>query len=82
MVEIIPPFHVSAFKGQTATLKRLIKAGCDVNQAANDGSTPALIAAQEGQTAALDILVKAGCDVNQAAKDGSTPAFILSLIHI
>ena len=43
--EILPPLHLSAYHGQTAALKRLIKAGCNVNQAAKDGKTPAFVAA-------------------------------------
>jgi hypothetical protein len=31
--------------GDTAALELFVEAGCDVNQAANDGSTPAYIAA-------------------------------------
>ena len=52
--ETLPPRPFSAFKGQTAALKRLIKAGCDVNRANENGATPAYIVAQNGQTAALD----------------------------
>ena len=70
--ETLPPRPFSAFKGQTAALKRLIKAGCDVNRANENGATPAYVAAQKGQTTALDVLVKAGCNVNQATKDGVT----------
>ena len=47
------PAHVAAQKGHTAALIHLVKAGCDVNQAAKNGWTPADIAAQNGLTAAL-----------------------------
>jgi ankyrin repeat protein len=64
------PIHIASKEGQIAKLRRLIKAGCDVNQVGEHGTTPAFIAAENGQTAALEILVKAGCDVNQARNDG------------
>jgi hypothetical protein len=47
--------HFAAQKSETVAVDILVKAGCDVNQAMNDGATPAYIAAQEGQT--LEILV-------------------------
>jgi hypothetical protein len=59
-------------------LKLLIRAGCDLNQRANDdGATPAFAAACEGQTAALALLVSAGCDLNKADKDRLTPAHVV-----
>jgi ankyrin repeat protein len=64
------PVLLAALKGQTAKLKRLIEAGCDVNQSDKNGATPAHAAAEEGQTVALALLIKAGCDVNQPANDG------------
>jgi hypothetical protein len=37
-----PVAHVAAIEeGRSAALEILVKAGCDVNQAANDGTTPA-----------------------------------------
>jgi ankyrin repeat protein len=69
-----------AAHGNIYELETLIEKGYDVNQADEDGVTPAYIAVQEGQTRALEILVEAGCDVNQADKDGSTPAYIAAQI--
>jgi ankyrin repeat protein len=47
------PAYIAAQKGHAVALKHLVKAGCDVNQAAKNGKTPADVAAQKGLTAAL-----------------------------
>ena len=78
------PAFVAAYKGRTDTLLSLIKAGCDVNRANENGTplpvksyksgvTPAFVAAFKGHTEALIALIQAGSDVNLVRNDGIAP---------
>ena len=54
---------------------RLLKeAGCELDQADNDGVTPAYAAAYSGHESCLRVLQEAGCDLGQADIGGRTPA--------
>jgi hypothetical protein len=53
--------------------------GADINQAANDGSTPLYIAAQRGHLKIVICLVKElGAYINHAKNDGATPLMTAS----
>ncbi len=55
----------AAEKGDLETLKRLIKAGVDLNQQDERGRTAALAATHARQTEAVRLLIEAGADINQ-----------------
>ena len=65
---------IAARHGDVAVLNVLIRAGCDLDWRAGDGSTPVYAAARHGHAAALDLLLKAGCDFDEANYDEMTPA--------
>lgn len=67
------PLHYAVCKGLTRATDALIKAGSDVNRAANNGATPLHVAAWWGNAEAIAALVSAGAKVNQRDKDGGTP---------
>ena len=54
----------------------LIKAGCDVDKARNNGCTPLFMAAENGHGEVVAALLKGGCDVDKANNTGSMPLYI------
>ena len=72
--------HVAAFYNRAALVKKLIKAGADVNmQVTTPGSsnyTALHLAAQKCHTTTVMELIKGGADVNIATSDGVTPLHI------
>ena len=64
--------------GKLEVVKALIKAKAKVNQAAENGCTPLLIASEQGKLEVVKALIKAKAKVNQATEDGATPLYIAS----
>jgi ankyrin repeat protein len=59
--------------GHTETVRSLVEAGADVEQADAMGRTPLYAAAQEGHVVALRVLLKAGAKVSKAEKNPRAP---------
>ena len=72
--------HVAAFYNRAALVKKLIKAGADVNMQVttsyNSNYTALHLAAQRCHTTTVMELIKGGADVNIATSDGVTPLHI------
>ena len=72
--------HVAAFYNRAALVKKLIKAGADVNMQVttpyNSNYTALHLAAQRCHTTTVMELIKGGADVNIACSDGVTPLHI------
>ena len=60
-------------KNDSEQVKKLIKAGADVNARDENGYTPLLFAAFWGYTEIVEKLIKAGADVNGKSDFGDTP---------
>lgn len=74
----------AAMVGHTETVRSLVEAGVDVEQADAMGRTPLYAAAQEGHVVALRVLLKAGAEVSHRDRGASvlqlsmtlTPSFV------
>ncbi len=75
--EKVSGLRIASQDGHINGVKLLIKAGADLNQTRNDGSTSLFMASQNGHAKAVEILVKAGADLNQT-RGGVTPLFMAS----
>jgi len=65
--------HMAAIYGDTATLRKHIAAGTDINQKEpSAGSTPLISASLFGKTEVARMLIEAGADINYQNNDGST----------
>lgn len=65
--------HTAAFESSPKpTADLLLKTSLDVNQAADNGFTPLIIAAQEGNDRVVALLLKNGARLDAAANDGAT----------
>lgn len=74
--EIKPPtldIHAATFMGNLEAIDQHIKAGSDLNEKDQYGSTPLTIAATFNKTDAAIALINAGADLNMKSADGSTP---------
>jgi ankyrin repeat protein len=71
--------HYAAVNGNDYEVRRLIRAGADVNLRDKDGSTPlhcaAQLAAEQHMLEVAKILIAAGADVNGKDRDGNSPLF-------
>ena len=77
----------AVFDGNIMLLKRLVKAGINVNAADYDKRTASHIAAAEGNTAAIRVLVEGGADLTLPDRWGNTarlrtPQHVLELLDI
>ena len=54
----------------------LLAAGCDVDKARNDGTTPLFFACQKGHEQVVTLLHAAGCEVDKARNDGPRLCFL------
>lgn len=64
--------HAATLQGEVDTIRRLVKAGADLNKRDAYGSTPLLIAATFGRAEAAQALIDAGADLNLWNNEGST----------
>nr|XP_012591561.1 ankyrin repeat domain-containing protein 42 [Microcebus murinus] len=69
------PGHVAAFKGDLEMLKKLVENGViNINERADNGSTPMHKAAGQGHIECLQWLIKMGADSNITNKAGEKPS--------
>ncbi|XP_077820243.1 ankyrin repeat domain-containing protein 42 isoform X6 [Macaca mulatta] len=69
------PGHVAAFKGDLGMLKKLVEDGViNINERADNGSTPMHKAAGQGHIECLQWLIKMGADSNITNKAGERPS--------
>lgn len=66
------PLQWAVYKGNANEVKRLLRAGADVNEANVYGATPMQLAAETGDAAILKLLLEAGADVNSPNAEGQT----------
>ena len=74
--KVKPPgmdIHAAAFMGNLEAIQQHIKAGSDLNEKDEYGSSPLTIAATFGKTEVARALIEAGADMNCRSNDGSTP---------
>ena len=65
--------HTATLLGDLNAIQQHIKAGSDLNEKDDYGSSPLIIATTFGKTEAAMALIGAGADVNCKNNDGSTP---------
>ena len=78
-ITVKPPktdIHTAALMGDLKVIHQHIKAGSDLDEKDQYGSTPLIIAATFGKTEIARALIDAGADVNCRNNDGSTPLHI------
>ncbi|MEO1050902.1 MAG: ankyrin repeat domain-containing protein [Bacteroidota bacterium] len=68
--------HEATFFGNVQTVSKHIKAGTDLNQKDQYGSTPLTIAATFGKTEVAKALIEGGANVDAPSSDGSTPLHV------
>lgn len=83
--------HSAAYDGDVDKIKKLIRAGADVNATNDIHETPLLIAAGQGHAPAAEALIRAGANVNAQTDTGYSPlhaaagyghsAVVVVLIH-
>lgn len=69
----LPPLIEAVANGEGNEVKRLLRAGADVNMTDADGWTPLDWAVQNDYLAIIDILADNGADVNRRDDEGWTP---------
>lgn len=67
--------HTATLLGNLEAIHQHIKAGSDLNEKDEYGSSPLIIAATFGKTEVARALIEAGADVNCRNNDGSTPLY-------
>ena len=68
--------HTAAYLGDLNGVRQHIKAGTDLDQKDQYGSTPLIIATTFGKTDVARALIEAGADLSVANNEGSTPLHI------
>ena len=68
-----PPLHQAAYRGDTESIRELLKQGENVNGLNSEGATPLHWAAFKGHPEAAKLLLRYGAEVNAKTKKGSTP---------
>ena len=64
--------HQAVYAGDAAAVRRLIKAGADVQAANLFGATPMMLAAARGDDVLIDLLLQAGADAESPNEEGQT----------
>ena len=72
------PLHWAVYRNDVEAVKRLIKAGADVNASNDYGAMPLTEAAVAGNVEVIRRLLDAGADVNAANADGQTALMIIA----
>lgn len=72
------PLMVAALEGETATVKRLLSGGADVNERDEGGRTALMFAVSNRHGDCAKALLEHGADLNAKANDGAT-ALILAV---
>jgi len=74
----IIPLHKAAHQDKVQLIEFLIKAGANINEAADniDCPTPLIVAVLRGHDKSVEALIKAGAHVNQLNKDGLSPLHV------
>ena len=67
------PIHIAVQQQNVEMARVFLKAGADVNVAAQRGLAPIHAAAKIGHAEIFQALIEAGADVNAATQDGRTP---------
>ncbi len=75
-----PPLHRAAYKGDVEEIKKLIKAGENINGLNSEGATPLHWAAFKDKPEAAKVLLFYGANVDARTKKGST-ALRLATTH-
>jgi uncharacterized protein len=61
--------HAAAARGNTTTIRRLLKSGANANARDSYGRTPCHVAAHLKRRTALRVLIQGGCDPNALERD-------------
>ena len=67
------PLHFAAYRGHSAVIIELIKAGADVNATGIDGATPLHVATKSRNSCVVAILLGAGADATKVDNEGRKP---------
>ena len=65
--------HELARWGWVERVRKLLRAGANVNEVDKDGDTPLHKASSKGQVDVVRVLVEAGADASVAGEDGRNP---------
>lgn len=74
------PLILAAVKGDTQTVRSLLRSGSEVDARNKYGMTALMYAAEKNHAGTLDVLLKAGADIDAKNNEGST-ALIIAVIH-
>ena len=75
--------HLAALQGRVDAIRQHIKAGSDLNEKDEYGSTPLIAAITFGQTEAAIAFIEAGADMKITNNEGATPLHIAAFFcHI
>jgi ankyrin repeat protein len=72
--------HTASLMGDLKAIQQHIKAGSDLNEKDEYGSTPLIIAATFGKDEIARALIDAGADMNCRNNDGSTPLHVAAFL--
>ncbi len=72
------PLHWAVYRNDVEAVKRLLKAGAEVNASNDYGATPLSEAAVSGNVEVIRRLLDAGADVNATNADGQSPLMVIA----
>jgi hypothetical protein len=72
--------HIAALQGNVDAIQQHIKAGSDLNEIDEYGSTPLIVAVTFGKTEAAKALIEAGADMTISNNEESTPLHIAAFL--
>jgi cytohesin len=73
--------HSAVWSGDVAAIRRLVKAGANVNAAAEFGTTPLHSAAMKGSAEVVRTLLELGASLEAMDRHGRTPLFIAAEVN-